>query len=138
MDIGTFVLGDLDKKNQCIILWVEKMVHGLKHLRSIQLHLMNCGLGLEDSRNDVTFDIDYTKALLDEAVVMVREKLAQTTSRFVDDVHETMSLDSLNAIPMDYKFDGVDHINTQDMSLTQLHSELWGPPMRFVFYSAPL
>lgn len=140
MDIGTVVLGDLQRKSKCIKLRVEEMVEGLKQLRSIQLHLMNCGLGLEDATDDIAPDIDCTKALLGDLSALAPGRMGSTMLGFVADVEEPIGLDSLDAIPLpsQRQLDGMDHINTQDLSLTQLHNELEGSPMRCVSSPPPL
>lgn len=72
IDVGRVMLGDLHQKNKYVKLQVDEMVQGLKRLRSIQLNLMNYGLGLKDPTDNLTFDIaSSTRALLGEAVAMV-------------------------------------------------------------------
>lgn len=75
---------------------------------------------MENLIDDIAPNIDCTRALLGEAVVMAQKKPGRTTQEFVVDVQEAMTLESLDAIPMPFDFDGVDHINTQDLSLTQV------------------
>ena len=79
-----------------------------------------------------TQDVHCTRALLGEVVAMALDKPLGITLGFVGDVQEAMSLEDLDAIPMQCKFDGVNNINTYVMFLIQLNSELQNTPMRFV------
>lgn len=76
------------------------MVQGLKHVRSTQLRLFNCGLGLEEPIDDIAINIDYIRSLLGKEVAMAQEKRARTTVGFVVDVQEAVSLEILDVVPM--------------------------------------
>lgn len=115
MDVGSLMLGDLHKKNSCVQLRVEEIVQRRQHVRSIQLRLFSCGLGVENATDDIAQDLHCKWALLGEEVVMPMGNSSGTTVGFVAKVHEAMSLESLDAIPMHRDFDGVDRINTQDL-----------------------
>ena len=132
VDVGTSMVGDLHKKSHCVELWVEEMVHGLQHVRSTQLRLFNCGLGEEEAIDDIAQDVHCTRALLGEEVAMALGEPPEPTMGFVGDAQEAMSLESLDAIPMHCELEGVDRISTQNLSLTQLRSELQNSPMMFV------
>ena len=76
--------------------------------------------------------VHCTRALLREEVVMTVEK-PKTVVGFVGEVNEAMSLDTLDAIPMYCDFEGVEGINTQDLSLTRLSIDSENTPVRFAF-----
>lgn len=73
------MLGDLHKKSHCVQLQVEEIVQGLQHVRSTQLRLFNCGLGVEEATNDIAKDVHCTRALLGEVVAMALDKPSETT-----------------------------------------------------------
>lgn len=56
------MLGDMHKKSHNVQLQVEEMIQGLKHVRSTQLRLFNCGLGLEELVDDMAPHVDCTRA----------------------------------------------------------------------------
>lgn len=138
VDIGTLTLGDLHKKSTCVQMRVKDIVQSLQYVRSTQLRLFNCGLGVEETTDDIAPDLHCTRALLFEEVAMPMEKSSRSTLGFGGEVHEAMSLESLDSIPMHMDFDGVDRISTQDLSLTQLSSEMQNTPLRFVSHTTPL
>ena len=138
VDIGTLSLGDLYKKSPCVQMRVHELIHSLQHVRSLQLQLFNCGLEVEEATDDIAPDVHCTRALLGEEVAMQKEKSSRTTLGFGSEIHEAMSLESLDSLPMHVDLDGVDHISTQDLSLTQLSSELQNTPLRFVYPCTPL
>ena len=129
VDIGTLWVGDLHKKSRCLQMRVEEIVQSLQHVRSTSVRLFNCGLGAEDATDDIAPDLHCTRALLGEEVEMSKE---DPPKMIAAEAHEAISLESLDSIPMHCDFDGVDRINTQDMSFPQLPSELQNSPQRFV------
>lgn len=137
VDIGSFTLGDLHMKSHCVQMRLEGLVENLQHVRSTQLRLFNCGLGLENATEDIDSDIHCTLALLGEEVEKPKETISRITMGFVGEVHDAMSLESLDSIPMHCDFDGVDRISTQDISLTQLTADLQNTPLRFVCRPTP-
>ena len=137
VDVGTSMVGDLHKKSHCVQMRVEEMAHGLQRVRSTQLRLFNCGLGEEEPTNDIAEDVHCTRALLGEEVAIARGEPTEPTMAFVGDAQEAMSFEGLDAIPMHCELEGVDRISTQDLSLTQLTSELQNSPMRFVSCPTP-
>ena len=138
VDIGTLTVGDLHKKSQCMQMKVEELLQNMEHVRSAQVHLFNYGLGVQDATDDIADNLHCTRALLGEEVVQPKEKPSRKTLGFSGEVHEAMSLESLDSLPMHCDFDGVDRISTQDLSLTQFTSELQNTPMRFVRRTTPL
>ena len=137
VDVGTSMVGDLHKKSHCVQMRVEEMAHGLQRVRSTQLRLFNCGLGEEEPIDDIVEDVHCTRALLGEEVAIARGEPAEPTMAFVGDAQEAMSFEGLDAIPMHCELEGVDRINTQDLSLMQLTSELQNSPMRFMSCPTP-
>lgn len=135
MDVGFVVLGDLPKKSRCINMRIEEIVGSLKALRSTQLHLMHAAMGLEDPSDDIAADVHCARALLHEVPAML-----PTSNDFVSDVHQELGLDNLENVhfPSQPPLEGVDHISTQDLSITQLTSELRASPLRFVTNPMPL
>jgi hypothetical protein len=97
-------VGGLHKKNHCVQLRVEKNVRILQHIKSTQLHLYNCALGVETATDDIADDVHCAEALLGKPLAMAPDKPSVTTLGFKADVHEAMSLESLDAIPMHYEF----------------------------------
>ena len=132
MDVGSLTLGDLHKKSSCVQLRVEEIVQRRQHVRSTQLRLFNCGLGVENATDDIVQDLHCTRALLGEEVVIPMEKPSGTTMGFVTKVHEAMSLESFDAISMHRDFDGVGRIKTQYLSIMQLTTKLQNTPLKFV------
>ena len=132
MDIGTLTLGDLHKKSTCVKLRVEEIVQSLQLLRSTQMLLFNCGLGVENATDDVVPDIHCTHALLGEEVVTALENPTTSTSGFIRDVQEAMRVESLDAIHLQGDFEDIERIGTQDLSITSLASPLQNTPLRFV------
>ena len=112
VDIGTLTLGDLYKKSPCVQMRVEKIVHSLQHVRSTQLRLFNCGLEVEEATDDIALDVHCTTALLGEEVAMPKEKSSRSTLGFVSEIHEAMSLEGLDSLPMHVNLDGVNRIST--------------------------
>ena len=112
------MLDDVHKKSPYVQMRVEEIVQSLQHVRSTQLRLFNCGLGVEEATNEIAPDLHCTRALLGEEVAMPKEKSSRTKLGFVGEVYEAMSLESLDSLPMHVDFDGVDRISTQDLSLT--------------------
>jgi hypothetical protein len=68
IDVGTLMLGDLQKKSHCVQLQVEKVIQSLQRLRSTQLRLFNCALGVEETTDDIAEDVHCTRLLLGAAV----------------------------------------------------------------------
>ena len=79
VDIGSLTLGDLHKKSHCVQMRVEGLVQNLQHVRSTQLQLFNCGLGVENAIGDISSDIYCTLALLGEEVEQPKGKSSRTT-----------------------------------------------------------
>lgn len=131
-DIGSLWVGDLHKKNRGVQMRIEEIVQSMQHVRGTTMRLFNSGMGVEDATDDIASDVQFTRALFGEEVEVLKEEPDGTTSGFVAEVHEAMSLESLDSIPMHCDFEGVDRISTQDLSLTQLSSELQNSTIRFV------
>lgn len=79
VDVGTLMLGDMHKKSPCVQFRVEEIVQNLQHISSIQLHLFNSGLDVENATNDIAPKKHCTRTLLREEMVIALEKPTGTT-----------------------------------------------------------
>ena len=66
VDIGSALVGNLYKKSRCLELRVQKEQEGLINLRRMKLHLLFCGLGLEELTDDIAPDVAYVRSLIGE------------------------------------------------------------------------
>ena len=129
VDIGSAMVGDLYKKSKYLELRIQEVQEGLINLRRMQLHLLFCGLGLEEPTDDIAPDVAYVRSLKAELPALDSSTRSPSGFGLVAEVQAAVSLDTLDSIPMPSQrsLEGLEGINTQDLALSQFNSTQCSP-----------
>ena len=92
-DIGSVVVGDIHKKSKCAQLRQAEVIELLSSLRSTQLNLLYCGLGLQQPTDDIAEDVAATRTLVGEFRVSIHGGDLQSTKGFIAEVQDAMTMD---------------------------------------------
>ena len=100
--------------------------------------MMYCGFGLDESTDDIASDVLSTLTLVGE-FPQASQFLPETRPKsYVHAVEEAIGLDAIENISMPSQLEGLECINTQDLSLIQLQSDLEANPLKCFTSQAPL
>ena len=105
------------------------MQEELINLRMTQLHLLYCGLGLEEPTDDIATDVACVGSLMGELSAL--DSITRSRSGFglVTKVQEALGLDSLDSIPMPLQrsLEGLERIVTQDLAMSRFNTDHFSP-----------
>ena len=130
MDVGSSVIGDLHRKSGCVQIRLGEVVDTIVAFRNTQLNLIYCGLGLDEPTDDIASDVLSTMTLVGE-FSQASQLLPETRPKsYVHAIEEAIGLDAIENISMPSQFEGLECINTHDLSITQLQSDLEANPLK--------
>ena len=138
VDIGSVVIGDLHRKSQCTQLRLGEVVDVLVGFRRTQLNLIYCGLGLEKPTDDIADDVPITRTLLGEFTKPIQHVGIHTMKGFVAEVQDDVRFEGLEDMLLRRHMDGLDNVNTQNLSLVQLQKDFEAKPLKSSSSLAPL
>lgn len=99
-DIGSVVIGDIQKKSECVQQRLREAIEILSALRSTQLRLLYAGLGVEDPGDDIAEDVPLMRTLVGEFAKPIEGDEVHTPKGFVAEVQDALRCEGPEDAPL--------------------------------------
>lgn len=133
-DIGSVVIGDIQKKSKCVQLQLCEAIELLSALRCTPLSLLYSGLGLEDPTDDIAEDVPLMRTLVGKYTKPIERDEVHTPRGFVAEIQDALRLKGPEDVP--FRSQWPDSSSTEELAESQKDTQVTA--IKIVLSPAPL